>query len=114
MGKLKAKVLGVVAASEVAVLRSPVGDRAGDAMHDFLDHTEHTWLGVAASRELLEPLAVLTAGGTDRAAVQNAMQKIGFTLERSLASYLAHLEKAGVKDRSRRSRLPQVLAAARG
>jgi len=99
-----------------AALAYHVAHRPGacDAMHDFLDHTEHTWLGVAASRELIEPLAILTAGGTDRAAVQNAMQKIGFTLERSLASYLAHLEKAGVKDRSRRSRLPQVLAAARG
>src|SRR5262249_18193487 len=99
-----------------AALAYHVAHRSGasDSMHDFLDCTEHTWLGIAASPELLEPLAVLTAGGTDRSAVQRAMRKLALTLSGSLARYFAHLEKAGVKDRARRSRLTRALALAQG
>lgn len=93
-------------------LRYHVSNRPGasEAMHDFLDRTEHTWLGIAASPEVLEPLAVLTAGGTDRAAVVQAMRRIAYTLRQAAHEYFEHLEKAGVKGRGARSRLPGLLA----
>jgi hypothetical protein len=83
-------------------------------MHDFLDRTEHAWLGVAASPEVLEPLAVLSAGGTERSAVVGAMRSIARTLERAANEYFEHLEASGVKGRRGRSRLPGLLARVGG
>ena len=87
---------------------------AAAAMHDFLDQTEHTWLGIAGSNELIAPLAVLTAGSTERTALAAAMRRVGFTLRQAANEYFQHLEKAGVTGRAERSRIPGLLARVAG
>ena len=81
--------------------------RAG-ALHDFLDRTEHTFLGIAGSPELLEPLIVLAGQGTSKAALAAGSQQIRVFLQRAVDAYLERLTAVGLERRSR-SRLPQFV-----
>lgn len=80
-------------------------------LHDFLDRTEHTFLGVAGSPELLEPMIVLAGGGTSKAAVATGSQRVRRALQHTVEAYLERLRAIGL-DRRGRSRLPTFFAAA--
>jgi hypothetical protein len=80
-----------------------------DHLHDFLDRTEHTFLGIAASPEVLEPLIVLAGGGTSKEALAQGSRQVRRFLQRTVASYLERLVAVGL-DRRSRSRLPQFVA----
>jgi len=80
-------------------------------LQDYLDRTEHTFVGIAASPELLEPMIVLAGKGTSAAAVADGSRRVRRLLESTVREYLERLAAAGL-DRRGRSRLPQFLAAA--
>ncbi|MFI5395687.1 MAG: ferritin-like domain-containing protein [Candidatus Binatia bacterium] len=75
-----------------------------DFLHDFLDRTEHTLLGVAGSPELLGPLIVLTGRGTSKAALAQGTRRLKVVLEHIVDEYFERLAAAGL-DRRTRSRL---------
>lgn len=78
-------------------------------LHDFLDRTEHTFLGVAASPELLEPLIVLAGGGTTKTALAAGSRQVRAFLQHAVDEYLERLSAIGL-DRRTRSRLPKFVA----
>jgi hypothetical protein len=80
-------------------------------LHDFLDRTEHTFFGIAASPELLQPLIVLAGRGTSKAALSAGAQRMRSVLQHTVNEYLDRLHAVGL-DRRTRSRLPAVVAAA--
>jgi hypothetical protein len=80
-------------------------------LHDFLDRTEHTFFGIAASRELIEPMIVLAGGGTAAAQIASGSKRVRTFLQRTVHEYLERLAAAGL-DRRARSRLPAAVAAA--
>jgi hypothetical protein len=78
---------------------------------DYLDRTEHTVLGVAASPEFLEPLIVLAAGSLDPTALERGARYARRWLEHALDEYLERCEAAGLGERRERSRLPRLVSA---
>jgi len=78
-------------------------------LHDYLDRTEHTFLGIAASPELLEPLIVLAGKGTSKAALADGSQRVRKFLQHTVDAYLERLSAIGL-DRRTRSRLPKFVA----
>ncbi len=82
-----------------------------ESLHDFLDRTEHTFFGIAASPELLQPLIVLAGRGTAKAALAAGAQRVRAFLQQTVTEYLERLDAVGL-DRRTRSRLPAFLAAA--
>jgi hypothetical protein len=79
-------------------------------LHDYLDRTEHTFLGIAGSPELLEPLIVLAGRGTSKAALQDGTRRVRQFLQHTVREYLERLTAVGL-DRRTRSRLPGFVAA---
>jgi hypothetical protein len=75
-------------------------------LHDFLDRTEHTFLGIAASPEVLEPLIVLAGGGLLPAERSCGAQRVRRLLHRTTTEYLERLTGCGL-ERASRSRLPR-------
>ncbi len=80
-------------------------------LHDFLDRTEHTFLGIAGSPELLEPLIVLAGGGTSKAALKDGSQRVQKFLRHAVDGYFERLEAAGLQRRTR-SRLGKFFGTA--
>lgn len=80
-------------------------------VHDFLDRTEHTFLGIAGSPELLEPLIVLAGGGVSPDALRRGSQHVRRLLQHTVDAYLERLSAVGL-DRRRRSRLAAFVAGA--
>ncbi|MGH7960959.1 MAG: hypothetical protein ACRERD_03905 [Candidatus Binatia bacterium] len=78
-------------------------------LHGYLDTTEHCLLGLIGSREYLEPLIILSGGGTDPKQVQAGSQKVARFLTQTVTEYLERCEHAGLTGRAERSRLPQYL-----
>lgn len=78
-------------------------------LHDFLDRTEHTFLGIAGSPELLEPLIVLAGGGTSKPALRTGTRRVHRALQATVDEYLERLHAVGL-DRHTRSRLPSFVA----
>ncbi len=76
--------------------------RAG-FLQDYLDRTEHTFAGIAASPELMEPLIILTGGGTSREAVQHGSTRVRKLYQLAADEYLERLAAVGLprRDRSR-------------
>ncbi len=72
---------------------------------DFLDQSEHAFVGVAASPELLEPLIVLAGRGTSKAQIDSGREEVRLMLRRCVDEYLERLAGVGL-DRRERSRLP--------
>ena len=82
-----------------------------ELLQDYLDRTEHTFLGIAASPELLEPLIVLAGKGTSKSALQDGSRRIRRFLQDAVAAYLERVAAVGL-DRRARSRLPKFVGAA--
>jgi hypothetical protein len=78
-------------------------------LHDYLDNAEHCLLGLIGSQECLEPLMILSGGGTTPEHVQTGSHRVVQFLERLVAEYLERCERAGLTERSKRSRLPKYL-----
>lgn len=80
-------------------------------LHDFLDRTEHTFLGIACSPELLEPMIVLAGQGTSKTQLAAGAQRVRTFLQHTVNEYLERLRGAGL-ERRMRSRLPKFVGAA--
>ena len=78
-------------------------------LHDYLDAAEHCLLGLIGSQECLEPLIILSGGGTAVEQVQSGCQQVARFLERTVAEYLERCEHASLAGRTERSHLPQYL-----
>jgi len=78
-------------------------------LHDYLDTAEHCLLGLIGSPECLEPLLILSGGGTSQEQVQNGSRHISRFLRKTVSEYLERCEHAGLAGRTQRSRLPQYL-----
>jgi hypothetical protein len=80
-------------------------------LHDFLDRTEHTFLGVAASPEVLEPMVVLAGEGTSKPQLAAGAPRVRRFLQHTVNEYIDRLGSVGL-DRRTRSRLPKFVGAA--
>ena len=80
-------------------------------LHDFLDRTEHTFLGIAGSPELLEPMIVLAGHGTSQPQLAAGAQRVRKLFRQTVNEYLERLSTVGL-DRRSRSR-PNSLAQRR-
>ncbi len=80
-------------------------------LEDHLACTEHTFFGVAASTELIEPLILLAAGGTSREQIAHGCRAVGRLTARAVDQYLARCDALGLSGRRQRSRLPEQVAA---
>ena len=76
------------------------------ALQDYLDRSEHTLLGIAGSPELMEPLIVLSGGGTAREQLERGARRVRHAYGRAIVEYLQRTAAAGLERRGR-SRLPQ-------
>jgi len=83
--------------------------RQANVLQDYLDAAEHCLLGLIGSQECLEPLIILSGGGTTAAQVQVGCQRVGRFLTQTVTEYLERCEYAGLAKRTERSRLPQYL-----
>jgi len=81
------------------------------ALADYLDRSEHTVLGIAASPEFLEPLVVLAAGAREPGALARGAAFARRWFTDALEEYLARCGAAGLGDRRERSRLPRLAAS---
>jgi hypothetical protein len=79
-------------------------------LNEYLDHTEHTVVGIAGSTEWLEPLIVLAAGSRERSALARGSAFARRWFSRTVSEYLERCRAAGLGDRSARSRLPALAA----
>jgi hypothetical protein len=80
-------------------------------LEDYLDRTEHCLFGVAGSAELLEPLIVLSGGGTDATQIAHGCRAVGRLMAKIVSEYLERCEALGLTERRQRSRLPARVAA---
>ena len=78
-------------------------------LNEYLDTAEHCLLGLIGSQECLEPLIILSGGGTNEEQTQIGCQRVARFLATTVAEYLERCEHAGLTGRSQRSRLPQYL-----
>lgn len=78
-------------------------------LHDYLDSIEHCLLGLIGSEECLEPLIVLTGGGTTQEQLRLGSRRVVGFLKHVVDEYLERCEQAGLAERKTRSRLPQYL-----
>jgi hypothetical protein len=74
-------------------------------LQDFLDRTEHTFLGVAGSPEVLEPMIVLAGGDVTPPALATGARRVRALLHGAVAGYLERVRACGLP-REGRSRLP--------
>ncbi len=81
----------------------------GTSLHEYLDTAEHCLLGLIGSQECVEPLIILSGGGTSREHTQLGGQRVARFLATTVAEYLERCEHAGLTGRSQRSRLPRYL-----
>jgi hypothetical protein len=81
------------------------------ALTDYLDRTEHTAIGIAASPEFLEPLIVLAAGSREPSALARGAAFARRWFERTVDEYLERCRAAGLGDRRERSVLPRLAAS---
>lgn len=79
------------------------------ALHEYLDAAEHCLLGILGSPEYLEPLLILSGGGTTPAEVRQGSQRVARFLSQTVSEYLERCEHAGLNGRTQRSRLPHYL-----
>jgi len=75
----------------------------------YLDTAEHCLLGVLGSPEYVEPLLILSGGGTTPSEIQNGGQRVARLLSQIVREYLERCERAGLNGRSQRSRLLHYL-----
>jgi hypothetical protein len=78
------------------------------SLHEYLDHSEHTMVGIFGSPEFLEPLVVIAGGGRDAAALRRGSAFVRRWFATALDDYLARCEHAGLAGRRARSRLPRL------
>jgi hypothetical protein len=78
-------------------------------LHDYLDAAEHCLLGLIGSQECLEPLILLSGGGTTPEQTQAGSRRVSRFLARTVTEYLERCERAGLAGRTERSRLPHYL-----
>lgn len=77
---------------------------------DYLDRTEHCLFGVAGSPELLEPLIVLSGGGTDKAQIASGCRMVKRLMASVVEQYLERCAALGLEGRRERSRLPALVS----
>jgi hypothetical protein len=84
------------------------------ALADYLDRSEHTALGVAASPEFLEPLVLLAAGTREPAALRRGAEFARRWFRGAVDQYLERCAAAGLGDRRERSVLLRLAASLAG
>lgn len=78
-------------------------------LHDYLDNAEHCLLGLIGNQECLEPLIVLSGGGTEPEQLRRGGHAVQRLLTQLVAEYSERCERAGLHGRSTRSRLTTFL-----
>ncbi len=78
-------------------------------LHNYLDSAEHCLLGLIGCQECLEPLIVLSGRGATPEQLQTGSRRVAQFLEQLVTEYLERCERAGLTERSQRSRLPKYL-----
>jgi hypothetical protein len=82
-------------------------------LQDYLDRTEHTFFGIAASRELIEPLIILSGGGLAKDQVAQGLVRVRRMLARTVSEYLERTAACGL-DRKTRTQLTRLLVTDNG
>jgi len=93
-------------------IRYHLAHRPGEveAMHAYLDESEHALVGIIASPELLEPLIIISGGGLEKDQVDVGRARVARFLKLAIGEYVERLEAAGLKGRGDRSRIPALIA----
>jgi len=78
-------------------------------LHEHLDETEHTMVGILAAPELFEPLVVLTGGGTSADEIARGRDKVRAMHRGVIDEYFERLAAVGLSRRGR-SRLDSVFS----
>lgn len=81
-----------------------------NALHEYLDETEHVMAGLLGSPELLEPLIIICGGGLELGEVKQGSQAVRKFVRLAVSEYLERLEAAGLSGRAQHSKLPGVVA----
>ena len=79
------------------------------ALQAYLDGAEHCLVGLLGSPECVEPLIILSGGGTAPEQVAVGSQRVARLQAGIVAEYLERCEGAGLRGRSERSRLLHYL-----
>ncbi len=80
-------------------------------LDDYLDRTEHCLFGVIGATELLEPLIVLSGGGTTREQVKVGCRHVDALMRTAIGEYLGRCDALGLDARRHTSRLATRLTA---
>jgi len=80
-------------------------------LDDYLDRTEHCLFGVIGATELLEPLIVLSGGGTTREQAQLGCRRVDALMRKAVGEYLERCTALGLDARRRDSRLARRIGA---
>ena len=80
-------------------------------LDDYLDRTEHCLFGIAGATELVEPLIVLSGGGTSREQIATGCRRVGTLMRNVVEAYLERCDALGLVERRRKSRLAARVAA---
>ncbi len=78
-------------------------------LHDYLDSAEHCLLGLIGCPECVEPLIILSGGGTTPEQVHIGSRRVGQLFGNIVAEYLERCEHGGLTGRRKRSRLQDYL-----
>jgi hypothetical protein len=79
------------------------------AMHEYLDESEHSMLGIIGAPELLEPMIIISGGGMEKERVKAGRVAVSRFINLAIDEYFERLEYAGLGGRGQRSRIPRVL-----
>jgi hypothetical protein len=79
------------------------------AMEEYLDDSEHTFLALIASPEVLEPLIIISGGGLEKHQVDRGRSATAKFIRLAVREYMERLAVAGLPGHASRSRIPGLV-----
>jgi hypothetical protein len=70
-------------------------------LDDYLERTEHCLFGIAGATELIEPLIVLSGGGTSREQIGVGCRRVGTLMRNVVEAYLGRCDALGLERRGK-------------
>jgi len=81
-----------------------------NALHEYLNDSEHVMAGLLASTEMIEPLIIICGGGLEKDDVKKGSEAVRKFIRLVVREYLERLEAGGLDGRAQQSKLPGVIA----
>src|SRR5258706_333176 len=87
--------IALVAMEQARYLFAPQPHRRAQ-FDDYLERTEHCLFGIAGATELIEPLIVLSGGGTSREQIGVGCRRVGTLMRNVVEAYLGRCDALGL------------------